>query len=306
MEFRATPSFIKAIEDRTVTGIASVMGVLDDGRDVVWPGAFSKTLNENARRIRHLWQHQADEPPIAVVKAIREIGRKELPADLTKQFPEASGALEVTREYLTTARAEEVFQGIKSGAIGEMSFGYDIIKKDYEVKDGVSIRNLREVRLWETSDVQWGMNPATRAVKSLFWDLAYALRTGQDITNLLQAGQSLTSDDLTQIQEAINVLLALVATAEPSDDALYGMMSALGNHLSKLAGVGHKEGRMISAANMAKLKDIMASLESSLSTLEELLGTAEPPPSDKTQALTDRRSILARLAIAEREIVQWR
>jgi hypothetical protein len=63
--------------------------------------------------------------------------------------------------------------GIKSGAINEMSFGYDPTKFDFEEIDDQKsgrkrlVRNLRELRLWDTSDVNWGMNPATMAnVKS--------------------------------------------------------------------------------------------------------------------------------------------
>jgi hypothetical protein len=78
----------------------------------------------------------------------------------------------VKRRYLETERGNEILAGLKADppAITEMSFGYDAVKYDFEeIKPGeedsypVMIRNLREVRLWDTSDVNWGMNEATVA-----------------------------------------------------------------------------------------------------------------------------------------------
>jgi hypothetical protein len=72
----------------------------------------------------------------------------------------------VTRKYLDTDRGNEILEGIKAGAINEMSFGFNPIKYDFEDVDGMLVRNLKEVRLWDTSDVNWGANPATVASKA--------------------------------------------------------------------------------------------------------------------------------------------
>jgi hypothetical protein len=52
-----------------------------------------------------------------------------------------------------------------------MSIGYTPIKMDYREEriDGekVLVRNLREVRLWDISDVVWGANDLTTAVKAV-------------------------------------------------------------------------------------------------------------------------------------------
>lgn len=79
MEYKALPTFVKAVEDRTVTGIASVFGNVDSYGDIVQRGAFKKTVQENARRIRHLWMHDPYQPPTAVVRSLREVGTDELP-----------------------------------------------------------------------------------------------------------------------------------------------------------------------------------------------------------------------------------
>lgn len=152
-------------EARTVTGLAAIFGNVDDGGDRIWAGAFNKTIQEQKTRVRHMWNHELDQPPTAVIKDLREVGRGELPADLLSKFPEAKGGLQVTREYLATPRADEILAGIRAGAISEMSISYFPIRKDFEHSEGKSIRNLREVQLLETSDVTWGMNPASRAIK---------------------------------------------------------------------------------------------------------------------------------------------
>jgi HK97 family phage prohead protease len=165
-EYKDAPIITHSIEnDRDVTGICSVFGNVDDGSDVTHNGAFRKTIAESSNRVRHLWNHDFMQPPIAAIKALREISVDELPIDIKQRFPTATGGLLVTRSYLDTPRGNEVLAGIKSGAINEMSFGFNPINVDYTRSDRKTIRNLREVRLLDTSDVSWGMNPATVARK---------------------------------------------------------------------------------------------------------------------------------------------
>jgi HK97 family phage prohead protease len=172
METKAFPSSISSIQDYEVTGISAVMGVIDAGLDLIHKGAFTKTLQEHVQRVKHLWQHDNTQPPIATVVELKEIGRTDLPSDMKERWPMAKGGLLVKRRYLETPRAMEVLAGLKSDppAITEMSFGYDPVQFDFEeVEGGALVRNLRQLRLWDTSDVNWGMNEATVAgfVKAL-------------------------------------------------------------------------------------------------------------------------------------------
>lgn len=161
----------QVIEERVVTGFAAVCGNVDDGGDVLLPGAFTKTLAERGERLRYLWMHDASQAPIARIVTIGEVGREELPAELLARFPAAAGALKVGREYLETPRGEEILVGIRKGAIREMSFAYDAIAigtPEEVLKWGQGAKRLlKEVRLWEASDVNWGMNPATMNLKAL-------------------------------------------------------------------------------------------------------------------------------------------
>jgi HK97 family phage prohead protease len=172
LENKSFPTIFKEINERTVTGITAVFGNIDDGWDIIHPGAFKKTLKENVKRVRHLWQHDGSRPPIATIKAMREVGVDEIPKEIRKRFPEVSGGLMVERTYLETDRGNEVLTAIKAGALDEMSIGYSPVKFDFEEvgeddPSAMMVRNLREVRLWDTSDVNWGMNPATAGVKSV-------------------------------------------------------------------------------------------------------------------------------------------
>lgn len=171
MELKTFPQHIKTVDDRTVTGIFAVMGNVDSYNDRLWPGAFAKTFAERGGKAKFLWQHNFEAPAIAIVKSLREVGRDALPSEVLAAAPDALGGAEVVREYLPTPRADEVLAGIKAGVPYEMSFGYDALKFDFETPADArdewdKIRNLREVRLWEVSDVLWGANDATLASKA--------------------------------------------------------------------------------------------------------------------------------------------
>jgi len=76
----------------------------------------------------------------------------------------------VKREYYEDIPLSEwVFKSIDKGDITEMSYAYDV--HEYTIKDRDEgqrpIRILNEVELYDISDVNWGMNPATAGVKGL-------------------------------------------------------------------------------------------------------------------------------------------
>lgn len=220
-ELKSLPGAVKSISGRKVTGVFSVFGNLDDYHDRMWPGCFSKTLNERAGRIHHLWQHDFMSPPIAIITDIKEVSRDQLPDEVLRRAPEAMGGAEVTREYLDTERAQEVLTAIKAGAPLEMSFAYDPIKYDFEELPDAryeweKIRNLREVRLYETSDVLWGANDATVASKALALPLDFLLK--QLSANLeiaqqqIKAGSRHSQADIDRINQIAQLSLDLGAT----------------------------------------------------------------------------------------------
>ncbi len=177
-ESKTMPHFMKGISGRKVTGITAVTGNVDDGGDRIIAGAFSKTIAESARRIRHLWQHGADgwdfgvTPPIAAITRIEEIAREALPEEVLVVAPDATGGLEVEREYLATPRGDEILAAYKAGIELEMSIGFETIIGRFvqDDRDRVTFRHRRdliEIKLFDTSDVNWGMNAATVGSKSV-------------------------------------------------------------------------------------------------------------------------------------------
>lgn len=153
-------------EDRVITGVAAVFGNVDAGGDLVKPGAFRQAIQNfksGRSRARFLWNHDGQQPPIAKILELKEVSRAELPAAVLAKAPEATGGLVVKRKYFTDSFSERVYQGILSGAISEMSFAYDTKKSSFIDQDGKRVRVLEELELFDLSDVQWGMNPATVA-----------------------------------------------------------------------------------------------------------------------------------------------
>lgn len=159
-----------ASSDRTKTGICAVFGNVDEGWDRIHFGAFRKTLNEGRERVVHLWNHNANLPPIAKIIEIRELGKSDLPQEVVDFAPDSTGGLLVKRDYLKHPTAEAVFECLQESIIREMSIGFETVKADYSMEDQKEIRELRELKLFDTSDVPWGMNPATLASKSALYD----------------------------------------------------------------------------------------------------------------------------------------
>lgn len=171
--FSAAATKVIDADQGVVEHIVAVMGNIDRGDDVIHPGAFSKSITERGLKVKVLDQHdtRSVESVIGKPLELREVGRLELPPGLTDQYPDATGALVAKTQFLLdTNRGREAFSRIKNGAVDEYSIGYDPITSDYSTveKDGAkkTVRNLREIRLWEYSPVVFGMNPATATLSA--------------------------------------------------------------------------------------------------------------------------------------------
>ena len=212
-EVKTMPAWVKSISGRSVVGITAVMGNVDDGGDRILQGAFAKTLSESKKRIRHLWQHGADgwdygvTPPIAKIARIEEVGREGLPQEVLDAAPDATGGLEVEREYLDTERGNEILAAYSAGIELEMSIGYNAIQVRYIEDDGERVtkrhwRDLIEIRLFDTSDVNWGMNSATVGSKTSERRLSLLIDRMAAIDEEIKAGRI-------DSQELIDQFLAL-------------------------------------------------------------------------------------------------
>lgn len=210
--FKSAPQFTKEINGRQVTGIFSVFGVKDGDGDVVHTGSFTKTFQERGNKIFHLWQHDFKSPPIAAIDLLSEIGRDELTDEILAKHPEATGGAQVTRTYLETVRGDEVLAAIVAKSPLQMSYGYDVIRHDMET--GTQTRHLRELKLYETSDVLWGANGATTASKAAALSIPLDLITQQLLAHLeeMKVGSRNNTADMARINQIAQLAIELGAT----------------------------------------------------------------------------------------------
>jgi HK97 family phage prohead protease len=211
---------------RIVTGICAVFGNVDSVGDRIQSGAFTKTLRENSLdNFKHLWNHNFGGFPTAKILELKEIGRGELPREILDRVPEATGGLLVKREYVSDngGDGDKAFAGIKAGTITQMSFGYDAVKHEMKSENGVEVRELKELKLYDTSDVLWGANSATVAAGlktfSETHDFKALLQEDADIyfdllPEMFKVGRTISAANMEKLRGIWNVLKELGIDAE--------------------------------------------------------------------------------------------
>lgn len=144
---RKTVSFeIKDLdeEEGTFSGYAATFSDKPDSYgDIIDPGAFKRTISKAnmGNRIKILWNHYVLEP----------IGKP------TKLKEDEKGLYFEGKLSLGVQRAKEVLTLMKDGVITEMSIGYNTIKDSYD--SITKIRHLQEIKLWDISPVSFAANP---------------------------------------------------------------------------------------------------------------------------------------------------
>jgi phage head maturation protease len=261
-EQKTIPTFIKEIDEKkgVVTHIVSVFGIRDLQGDRVIAGAFEKTISERAGKIRVLDQHDSSSVLNVLGKplALREIGRVELPPEVLTEYPDATGGLLATTQYaMKTEKGRDTFHLVDGGFLPETSIGYDSITAEYveEEIDGKTVptRLLREIRLWEYSNVIWGANPATSTVSAK------------------DAGADVEDDDLAH------------ELAADLDDDPPRYVGDEDKSEDKTEDTEHDEkaGRVFSASNAARIQAAIDNAQEALADLEEMLQAAMPATDDE-------------------------
>lgn len=127
-------------EQGVVSGYASVFGNVDDGGDVVEPGAFAESIADGVGRVKILALHNDCWLPVGRPMVLRE--------DTKGLYFEA--------KISDTSLGRDVKTLLRDRVLTEFSIGYDPIEFEY---DAAGVRHLRKVKLWEISVVTWAMNP---------------------------------------------------------------------------------------------------------------------------------------------------
>lgn len=131
--------------DGRFSGYASIFGQIDQGGDIVMPGAFAETLGKRAAgRVRLLFQHDPKEP----------IG-------LWDEIVEDARGLRVSGRLLDAVpRASHLKSLIAQGAVDGLSIGFRTVRATRDSRTGH--RRLWTVDLWEISIVTFPMMDAAR------------------------------------------------------------------------------------------------------------------------------------------------
>lgn len=131
------------------SGYGSVYGTLIDTYvpTRILPGAFTKTLSEQAHRVKILWQHDASEP-IGKPLVLREDAR----------------GLFLRAQLSATPRGKDAAELLRDGVLTELSIGFDPVRST-TVDEGPGVgqvRHIHELKLWEISLVTFAANPDAR------------------------------------------------------------------------------------------------------------------------------------------------
>jgi HK97 family phage prohead protease len=127
-------------------GHASVFGNVDQGGDVVLPGAFKKTLADWAR----------SRQPLPLI-ADHQLSTDGVIGSVTEAKEDGVG-LHIRARFASDQKSQDVRTKMLEGHIRGMSFTYDAVKHRVGMMAGKEIRYLEEIKLYETTVTPFPMN----------------------------------------------------------------------------------------------------------------------------------------------------
>lgn len=151
MQFKQVSHEIKELDDAKgiVVAYASVYNNIDSDNEIIVQGAFTKTVNENKKRIRVLKDH---DPRIGLG----------VPLDINAN--DSYGLLTTTQFNLKKEVSRDMYEDIKlflaNGLNAELSIGFQTIKSIEErLDEEKEVEKITEVKLWEYSFLSnWAAN----------------------------------------------------------------------------------------------------------------------------------------------------
>lgn len=150
-EIRNYPIEFRATEEGKLTGYASVFNQWSEDlgwfKERVRPGAFKKSIKESD--IRGLFNHDPN----------YVLGRNK---SGTLELVEDSKGLKIDIDPPDTQWARDLVTSIRRGDIDQMSFGFNVIKDEWNEEDKKNItRELVEIELFDVSPVTYPAYPQT-------------------------------------------------------------------------------------------------------------------------------------------------
>lgn len=280
---------------RTVQFYGSAFGNEDSDGDILMPGAFKKSIQENGPgsvqpRIKHLLQHS----PYSIIGKFTEL-------------VEDQKGLLCTSVLADTQEANDAL-ALYELDLFEHSIGYNTIKAEWDNTDPDNpIRRLTEVKLWEVSSVTWGANADTplvgiksqqagfARVADRKAKLTHALRHGHISDNL---GAKL-ADELDALETAYKGLISLPgASPKPTESRPLILDSAEGKadepdvpkakkwlgkaialhekHMDGTAPTTGEAGAASQKLMMTQMKNSMSALGGDMGAMKATLQAVEP------------------------------
>jgi hypothetical protein len=138
-------------ESRKISGYLAVFNNIDDAKDRLLPGCFSKSIAERGpksttfRKIAFLWQHDMEDP-IGQITTLEEDGYGLYFEAILDEGVE---------------NADRTLTQLKSGTLNQFSIGYQYVWEQCKWNDKENCNDCRELNLFEGSVVTLGMNEDT-------------------------------------------------------------------------------------------------------------------------------------------------
>ena len=172
------------------SGYASTFGNLDQGGDIVAPGAFTKTIKD--RQDHPILMNHNSRAVIGVNKSYRE---------------DAHGLYVEGQLVLGSQGGRDAYELMKAGALTGLSIGYDTVVDEMNWDTGV--RTLKELKLWEYSLTAFPMNEQAQITSVKTYERFKS--EFDDLLAFLKSKPRLSPERLALVDHAIKEFSALRA-----------------------------------------------------------------------------------------------
>jgi HK97 family phage prohead protease len=188
-EVKSISAEVKDIDSkkRIVTGYLSNFGNKDYDNDIIEKGAFKKSITERKDQIYFLNQHNWSQPH----------------GKFNVLIEDSKGLYFESEPLIDTTFSSDVLKMYEAGIMKEHSIGFSTVKSDYDKKRGV--RTIKEVKLYEGSNVTMGANPETPFMGMKNLTLKEANDQVSKIVKMLRNG-TLTDETFSLLEIALKQL----------------------------------------------------------------------------------------------------
>ena len=183
-----------------IEGYFAVFGNKDSDKDVLRPGFFTKTLQEDIGRIKHLNQHDPWQPLSGTKNGNLVLVQDDYGLRYTSTISKTSYGKDVIRLHL-------------DGVIDENSFGFQTTQsKDIlDANGNFEYRELIEGKMWEGSSVTWGSNMLARNISAKSLNQDELFKKMNAVTKAIRNGKYENEDLFDSLELYLKQLQTLIS-----------------------------------------------------------------------------------------------